>query len=244
MTDEMNTTWSADHLRISLFSGEVWSESADKVFLGVFGIPPEEFTSRPASNETSAVGDWEGLRLEVKRTFNRIDFIVRDVSTEEVAPMPLIKDIKSVLSKFSVLIAKWACIQPDGVIRIAIGCNAFLLSESVRDSYIKLKSLIKVIDIDVERFREFRFQVNLPKTSLVSSDIIINRLSHWGSIAMRAALLGIDAPRYFDEKNYVSCSLDVNTDGERTQPIDGELLERLVEELSLICSEILDVGVS
>ena len=158
--------------------------------------------------------------------------------------MPLIKDVKSVLPNFASLIANWASTQPKGVIRIALGCNAFLISESVEDSYVKLKNLIKVIDIDVARFKEFRFQVNLPKTSSVSPDITINRLSNWASITIRAALIGAEAPRYFDDKYYVSCSLDVNTDGERNQPIDVDFIEKITKELSLICAEILDVGIS
>lgn len=244
MTDGIDTTWSADHLRVSLFASDVWSTPAEDIFSCVFGATPETITHRPAANEASAVGVWEGLRLEVKRTFNRIDFIVQDVATEVMGPMPLIKDIKSVLPKFSSLIAKWASAQPKGVIRIALGCNAFLLSQSVEDSYVKLKDLIKVIDIDVARFKEFRFQVNLPKISSFSPDITINRLSNWASIGIRAALIGVEAPRYFDDKHYVSCSLDVNTDGERTQPINVVLVEKITAELSQICAEILDVGIS
>jgi hypothetical protein len=240
----MYTTWSADHLRVSLFASDVWPAPAEDIFSGVFGATPETIANRPAANESSAVGVWEGLRLEVKRTFNRIDFIVQDVPSEAQGPMPLIKDVKSILPKFSSLIAKWASTPSKGVIRIALGCNAFLLSESVENSYVKLKGLIKVIDVDVARFKEFRFQVNLPKTSSVSPDITINRLSNWASIAMRAALIGIEAPRFFDDKHYVSCSLDVNTDGGRTQPINVDLVEKLTEELSLMCAEILDVGIS
>ena len=243
MTDEMDNTWSADHLRVSLFSNVVWSTTAEDIFSNVFGSPPETITNKPAANEASAVGSWDGLRLEVKRAFNRIDFVVQAVPSE-IEPMPLIKDVKLVLPKFSSRIARWGSTQPQGVVRIALGCNALLLSQNIEDSYVKLRDLIKVIDIDVGRFKEFRFQVNLPKTSSVSPDITINRLSNWTSIALRAAVLGIAAPQFFDDKNYVSCSLDVNTDGERTQPITGNLVEKLTEELSLICIDVLDVGIS
>jgi hypothetical protein len=243
VTDEMDNNWSADHIRVSLFSNVVWSTPAEDIFFNVFGSSPETITNKPAANEISAVGNWDGLRLEVKRAFNRIDFVIQAVPSE-TEPMPLIKDVKLVLPKFSSRIAIWGSTQPRGVVRIALGCNALLLSQNIEDSYVKLKGLIKVIDIDVGRFREFRFQVNLPKTSSVSPDITINRLSNWASIAIRAAVLGIDAPKFLDDKIYVSCSLDVNTDGERTQPITGDLVEKLTEELSLICIDALDVGIS
>lgn len=244
MTDGIDTTWSADHLRVSLFSSDVWSATAESIFSAAFASEPESITKKPSALESSAVGSWGSLRLEIKRTFTRIDFILQAVPTETVGPMPMIQDIKTVLPEFSSLVAKWASTQTQGVIRIALGCNAFLQAQSVEDSYVKLKKLIKVIDIDTDRFKEFRFQVNLPKPSSVLPEIVVNRLSQWASVGVRAALLGIEAPRYFDDKYYVSCSLDVNTDGERTQPINSDLLERLTEELSLTCSNILDAGIS
>lgn len=244
MTDTMGTTWSADHLRVSFFARDVWSEPAESVFSGVFGAEPETITNKPAALESSAVGTWGGMRLEVKRAFNRIDFVLQAVPTEAVGPMPMIQDVKAVLPSFSSLVAKWASTQTQGVIRIALGCNAFLQSQNVQDSYIKLKDLIKVISIDVDRFKEFRFQVNLPRPSSVAPEIVVNRLSHWASIALRAALIGVEAPRYFDDTYYVSCSLDVNTDGERTEPINSTLIEKLTEELTFACSDILEAGIS
>jgi hypothetical protein len=240
----MDTTWSADHLRVSFFASDVWPVSAESIFFDAFASEPETITSKPSALESSAVGVWDGLRLEVKRTFTRVDFVLQAIPTEEAGPMPMIQDVKAILPKFSSLVAKWASIQPQGVVRIALGYNAFLLSKNVDDSYVKLRNLIKVIDIDVARFKEFRFQVNLPQPSTIAPDIVVNRLSNWASVAIRAALIGVDAPRYFDDKHYVSCSLDVNTDGERIEPINNYLVESLTEELSLICSNILDVGIS
>lgn len=244
MTDVMGTTWSADHLRVSLFASELWTEAAESIFSGVFDSEPESITNRSAASESSAVGIWDELRVEVKRTFNRIDFILQAIPTESVGPMPMILDVEVVMPKFSSLVAKWAAIQTQGVVRIAVGCNAFLQAKSVKDSYFKLKELVKVIDIDVDRFKEFRFQVNLPTPSSVSPDMLVNRLSNWASVSLRAALMGVEAPRYFDDKYYVSCSLDVNTDSERTQSINSELIEKLTEELSLTCADILDSGIS
>ena len=244
MTNVMDTTWSADHLRVSFFASDVWPVSAESIFFDAFASEPETITSKPSALESSAVGVWDGLRLEVKRTFTRVDFVLQAIPTEEAGPMPMIQDVKAILPKFSSLVAKWASIQPQGVVRIALGYNAFLLSKNVDDSYVKLRNLIKVIDIDVARFKEFRFQVNLPQPSTIAPDIVVNRLSNWASVAIRAALIGVDAPRYFDDKHYVSCSLDVNTDGERIEPINNYLVESLTEELSLICSNILDVGIS
>jgi hypothetical protein len=216
----------------------------ESIFSSAFGVEPETITNKPAASESSAIGSWDGFRLEVKRTLNRIDCILQAIPSEVVGPMPLINDTTSVLPKFSSLVAKWASSQAQGVTRIALGCNAFLAVENVEVGYIKLKELIKVIEIDVNRFKELRFQVNLPFSSSVSEEITINRLSNWAVIGFRAALIGLEAPRYFDEMHYVSCSLDVNTNAERTQPISSDLLEKLTEELSLTCSTVLEAGIS
>lgn len=240
----MNTMWSADHLRVSLFASDVWSATAESIFADAFCAEPEIITNKPAALESSAVGSWNDLRLEVKRSFNRVDVILQAAPTEAAGPMPMIQDAMVVLPKLSVSVAKWAAVQNQGVVRIALGCNAFLRAQSIEDSYVKLKKLIKVIDIDATRFKEFRFQVNLPKHSSVSPEIVVNRLSNWASIAFRASLIGVETPRYFDEKYYVSCSLDVNTDSERIQPINSELVENLTAELAITCADILNAGIS
>jgi hypothetical protein len=239
----MSTSWSADHIRISLFANEIWSAPVETVYSEVFGEVPESTTNKPFVNEFSAFGVWNGLRLEVKHTFNRIDFILQELPSE-TAPMPLIKDIQTVIPIFSSLVSTWAASQAQGVVRIALGCNAFLLSSDVKDSYTKLQNLVKVISVDVERFKEFRFQVNLPISSTVSNEIIINRLSSWASIALRVGLISAENPRFFDEKHYVACTLDVNTDSERTIPIAKNLIEKLSNELSSICVDTLHKGIS
>lgn len=245
MTDEKNTTWSADHLRVSLFANVVWAATADQVFLGAFGLPPETVTNKIASHESSAVGIWEGLQLEVKRTFNRLDFIVQVVPSETLGPAPFIEDIKSLLPKFSAVIAKWAVNAPSGVIRLALGCNAFFPTSSNADNYAKLKELVKVIVIDVSKFKEFKFQVNLPITSKSCPGLIVNRLSNWSSLSMRGGFIGgAEAPRFFEDAYYVSCSLDVNTDAGRSEPIDHSSVEKLTDELAQICEQILYEGIA
>ncbi len=243
MTDKMSTSWSADHIRVSLFGSEAWPIPVETIFSEVVGGVPESTTNKSSVNESSAVGVWNDLRLEVKRTFNRIDFILQ-VPPSEVAPVPLIKDVQTVIPIFSSLVSKWAAIQAQGVVRIALGCNAFLLSSNVADSYSKLRDLVKVISVDVERFKEFRFQVNLPISSMVSNTITINRLSNWASIVLRSGLISAENTRFFDEQYYVSCTLDVNTDGGRTEPITRESIEKISNELSSICVDILTNGIS
>lgn len=243
MTDDINTNWSADHLRVSIFSNAVWVEPVGTIFLNVFGYNPETITQKMAANEASAIGVWDELKLEVKVAFNRIDFVVQSPPSE-TEPVPLIKNANSIWPNFSYQIAKWASTQ-NQVLRIALGCNAFLPTQSNEDSYAKLKDLIKVINVDVDKFREFRFQVNLPVVSSVSPDTNINRLSNWASVTLRAALLNVDNPQqYFDDKYYVSCSLDVNTDSDRIHPFKSGLAEQLTEEMSKICINMLDMGIS
>lgn len=239
----MSTCWSADHLRVSLFKNDVWTEQADSVYTEIFGGVPESITSKPNANESSAQGSWEGLRIDVNRAFNRFDFILQEVPSEAL-PVPLINDIQIVLPKLTAAVFKWASLQPRGIVRIAIGCNALLQSDSAKDGYIKLKELIKVIPVDVDRFREFRFQVNLPVVSETYPEITINRLTSWAAIILRAGLLSPNKNNFFDDKYYVNCSLDINTDGERSQAIDNSLIDKLLNEMSSICISILDEGIS
>lgn len=242
MTHESITSWSADHLRVSLFSVGVWSASSETIFNDVFAVAPESVTSRPASVEMSAVGTWEGSRLEIKRTFNRIDFILQAIPSE-LSPIALIPDVQLILPKFSAAVAKWASSQSQGIVRIAVGCGAFFPASGLIDSYVKLRELVKVINVDVERFREFRFQVNLPITSEVLHDLRINRLTNWASVAFRAGLIGADNAHFFDEKFYCTCGLDVNTDADRAESFSVDIIEKLSQELCAVNLDVLAYGI-
>lgn len=244
MTDKTNVQWSADHIRLSLFSSEAWSAETKSIFHQAFSIDPEAITDKPLTRESSGVGTWNGFRLTVEKSLTRVDFIVQEAPTGSNEPTPLIRDAKSKLPMFSGAVGKWAASQAQSVIRIAVGGHFLLASHSTEDSYKKLNDLIKVINVDVDRFKEFKFQVNLPIPSSAAPDITINRLTTWSAVSLRAVLVGFDTPQFVDGQHFVSSFLDINTNGDRNYPFSRDLIEKVTEELTANCLSILDEGIS
>lgn len=237
------TDWSADHLRVSLFSDVAWAEPSDAIFTGAFDGTPESVTNRPIANESSASGSWSGARLEIKKAFNRIDIILQ-ATPVEASPIALLNDVGNLLPHFVGTVSRWAVAQSQGINRLAVGTRGFLPAIDVRDSYIKVRDLVKVINIDVDRFKEFSFQVNLPVQSSSVQNVQINRLSNWASLIFRAGLIGSENSRYLDEKYFVTCGLDINTEAERVEPYAQEDLEPLLSELNRTALQILVDGIS
>ena len=237
------TDWSADHLRISLFSDVIWAGSPEEIFTGAFNCAPESVTSRSIANEITAVGQWNGTRLEIKKAFNRVDIILQALPVESF-PIVFLNDLGSLFPHFVGSVSNWVGYQSQTINRLAVGTRGFLPAADVRDSYIKLRDLVKVINIDVDRFKEFTFQVNLPVDSTSVEKVRVNRLSTWASLAFRAGLINQANSHYFCENYFANCDLDINTEADRVKPFNREDLFPLLGELNKIALEILKDGIA
>ncbi len=242
MTKGLIASWKANHLRISLFSDIVWDVAAEKIYLDVFGLEPEETSQKPTSGEATAIGDWSSGRMVVKRTINRIDFVLQPI-VGTAPEIPLLSDIGRTLTKLSSLVAKWTSQQAQDVVRIAVGCGAYLPVADTDESYRTLRDLIRVIKIDAERFRDLQFQVNLSIQSKTEPELRLNRITNWASVRMEASFLSPGALQPMQSQYFSTCTVEVNTDAPRTTPIEKNTVELLIDEACRETLEILDRGI-
>lgn len=238
----LNDTWKADHFRMSFFSDSSWAESPESIFNNVFQVAPDSLVSKVGSSETVASGPWGEYTIEIKRIFNRVDVILRALPFQG-APISFISNIPDSLPTFVSFFKKWAANQDQTILRVALGCGAYFPVADVGSAYIMLKELIGVINVDVDRFREFQFQVNLPEASSVYHELLINRLTSWSSLVFRAGVVGSEQSQYFEENFYCACGIDVNTDGNRSEPILTSKIENLLSEITEIALKILSIGI-
>jgi hypothetical protein len=238
------TFWRADHLRVSLFSGANWEFEPSAVFAGVFGIQPESTSQKAPLGESSAVGSWDSLRVEVKRTLNRVDFIVQPVpDPQQVAQLTTLSNVGELFPKFTSIVGQWIAAQTQEITRLAIGCGALLPTDDVAQSYLKLKQLIRVVEIDAERFRDMQFQVNLPVKATTVPELLLNRISSWASIGVHVKLMTPIAEHLAATSYFTTCSIDVNTDAAQTVALEASLLPLLLGELCQKAIEILENGI-
>ncbi|MBI2725014.1 MAG: hypothetical protein HYX42_02070 [Polaromonas sp.] len=246
MSKGMLSFWSADHFRISLFSNESWSINSDRIFFEITSSEPNSISERKSVGESISTGAWDSLTLEVKRSLNRVDFLIRPVpDPQQDSPVAVILDIEARFNKFLPLVKRWMLNQSVAVNRIAIGCGALLPATDVEDSYKKLKQFIKVIDIDASRFREMQFQVNLPIPSKSESPMVLNRITSWASIGFQSGTIGniVDQGPAI-ASHFAVCNIDVSSDAARKIPISTSVLESLLSEVSSEVLGILDQGIS
>lgn len=238
MVKSASSEWRADHLRISLFSDIAWGSEAAQIFQSIFSIEPVETSRKPAIGVSSASGSANDGRLTVTRTINRVDVVIQPEGESSV-PTPMLDNVEFRLNQLRELVSRWATVQQQAIVRIAVGGRIFLPTADIVESYKKLKELVQVIQIDVERFREMQFQVNLARKSTVIPDLNINRLTVWGSVVVATGLIeGAAISRPMLDQTYCTCTIDMNTTQTVTVPFQTN---EVVALLSEVCSEAIAV---
>lgn len=241
MTNVSLQQWKADHIRATAFSPMVWPSSPEDVLRGAFGVLPEETASKPAAGEYSCVSTWNGFRIEVKKQLNRLDVVIQALP-DNTNPVNFFDGIRDTLNVFIDAISKWIKCNAKEVSRLAVGLNGFLPVSSAEEGYFALKDYVRVIQVDPHRFRDFRFQVNLPQTSKVCGALTVNRLTIWSCMVIRGGFLG-EINKVFGESHYCMCAIDVNTDAEANVRIEIDKVDGVFVELSEAALEILNRGI-
>lgn len=242
MTQGLIALWKADHLRVSLFSNKPWDVAPEAIYADVFANAPDATSQKPAAGEAIASGNWSSGRVEIKRTINRIDCILQSPLPTK-PELPLLSDVEALLSQFASLLSGWATNQSQDVVRIALGCNGLMSVTDVNEGYRKLHEMVRVINVDAERFRDMQFQVNLPAQSKSDQELLLNRLTTWSTVQVQAGIFGPGAVHAVENAHYCVCSIDINTDGDRTIPLLKSGIGVLINEMCQEAIGILDRGI-
>lgn len=233
--------WKADHLRISLFSDKPWDVDPVKIFTEVFASDPETSSQKIAAGEATAAGIWSSGRVEIRRTINRIDCLLQPALPTH-AELPLLSDVEALLPAFTALLSNWVQSQPQDVVRIALGCGGVMDVVDIKEGYIKLRDLVRVIKIDVDRFSEFLFQVNLSKQSINQPELLLNRLTTWSVLQAQMGIIG-GHPMAVQNRSLCTCVIDINTDANRSIPLEKRGIGKLLNEMCLETIHLLDQGI-
>ena len=122
--------------------------------------------------------------------------------------------------------------------RLAFAGFLFQRTASRRDAYELLNRYLRWVDIDPES-TDLLYRLNRPHASAAGGpDLIINKLATWAAVKLMqiriAAVAGNPEVQQEVRADYDACTteFDVNTSGERQDPLPRELLGRLFEELT------------
>lgn len=236
-----NTTknWKADHLRVSIFSTRIIQESVESIYETVTGVLPADINQKPATGESIATGIFDELRFEVRRSFNRVDFIIQPIPLPTLQ-VSLIRDLESCIKKLKQTTYKYIG-NKDDLIRIAFGGNHLYEVENPVEAYKKLSSLTGQNFI-FGKHKDVIFQINIPSKSTAKPGLSINRLTHWVSptITINQISESTASKTHF----FCGCVADFNTDAENKSTFEPKYLEPIIEELALEMLTFVQSGVS
>lgn len=231
-------TWKADHLRVSLFAEQIFQESVEHFYRLITGADPAEITQKPATGESNATGGHEGLKFEVRRSFNRLDIFLQP-STPSALEASLIKDIESSIKLIKKLTLN-CIINRDDIIRMALGGNFLYEVESPALGYKKLSEMTHQ-KFDHEKHRDVIFQINFPVRSSAVPSLSINRLTQWAVPFLKVSSLS--DPSVSRTNYYCGCMTDFNTSADNKTPINEQAFDQLLDELSSEIIHFINVGV-
>ena len=239
----MISSWKADHLRLSLFSDKSWETAPEVIYLAIFGEQPESVGQKPMLGEATAEGIWKSKQVSVRKQINRLDIVMQPAVTATPEMPALLSSIDTLLPTLATATAKWCSANEQDIFRIAVGCGGMLEVHDRNENYRTLYELVKAIKIDVDRFKDFNFQVNLPVTSLSVEGLTINRLSNWSALEMHTGIFGAGSTNIAATSHFCRCISDVNTDGERTSSLPKDKIQTLIDEMSNLSIKILQEGI-
>lgn len=221
--------WKAEYFRVSLFTATAFNNPIKDVFSSVFGQEPETISEKLSAGETSAAGVFDDHRVEVKISFNRIDFY-QHAANPTGPVIPLLENIDAGFFYFTEKVLRVAGSMHD-VIRLAVGMNGLYPTENPSQAYEKIKQLTG-FNVEFGRHSDVNFQINVPVASTILDGLKINRISIWNSPSLGVAEVGSNGVDVVRKNNYCGCVSDVNTDGASRVIIESSKIKATLDELS------------
>jgi hypothetical protein len=235
--------WQADHIRVSLFSGNgtTWGKNPAQILQEAFSLQAGSSATDSGTGQLSANAIWDGAQLTVACVLNRLDIFLRPILPNDGVPLPHpLGNIEGRLNALKDIINNIALSSERTIMRLAIGCVALLPKTSVEEGYLTLKTMLPMVAIDTDRFKNLVFQVNLPKKSECIDTLDVNNLSTWSVATVHT--INIALPSINREAIYTSCNVDINTDGANTMPIDKAKFSKLFVEMEGAIFKLLNSG--
>lgn len=234
-------TWKADVVRVTLFGVRPWSEAPESIFSTLMGTEADSTSAKPSAGEASAIGGWDDYELEVKKTINRLDFLVkpRPATSPDI---PLIAQPTTVKAQLSERVAKWASNQEQEICRVAVGCGGMWPVTDTAEGNKAVSELTGVFSSPMTEYRDLQVQLNKTTYSHTEPSILINRVVRCFSLKIEVGLFS--GPAQFPMQNlfFTVFVTDVNSDADRKESIDTKLISPLIEELAKESNRLLAMG--
>lgn len=251
----MESPWSVDHVRVTVFptggNNEVvplWKE--------LIGTDPETKSERPQERLVQETGEYLTNQLTITSLPDRVDFRL-SASQENLAEneTPFFSTFDDALRDFSPFIKKWLRSKPS-LNRIALGAVVMSSVKGPAEGYRSLDKFLPDVKVpEWGKSSDFGYSINRrrnSKTSISKIPIEINRLSRWSVMTRRGLGLAfaIDGKKSqiqqideLKELSFLRLELDINsTPTKNNKPIPVTKLSNIFDELCEFAVEITAYG--
>ncbi len=236
--------WKTELVRVTLFANEPVSAIGKNWWQAATGVAPESVLTKPQASEHTESGpmpNGEGV-LEVKVSFNRVDWLHYSTPNMEVEP-PTLGEASASLNSLTSFISNWLDSDSTPWIRIAYGAVCQRKAENFISANECLISYCPQLKFDPNQARDLALQVNFPRRSQTSADLEVNRICKlMTSVAQFITFNpGAIAPS-ISNQHFSRIELDINTPGEQTNIISRTASKELLNEFINQSLDILDSG--
>ena len=230
--------WQTRSLRSTIFADHTGLD-AEAAWEEHFQSPPDEVKRRPSENTLALNGSISKGMAAVQFSPGRIDL-------QHIA-QPHGSMERDTLGKFSVVCRpfgevffNWLSILPlEKLTRIAFGAQVFFDVADAPNAIKRLRPFLSSVKLDDDSIRDFVFQINRRRTSIVDPEIGINRLAKWSSVEEQ--IISINQTQNFQRTVMsVQLQLDINTipvENAILPKITREFMDELVENAAKIAIE-------
>ncbi len=235
----MNITadWQVEALRITVFPSDIEGVSSQKLWDLLMFEEPDEIHVQKGQIDAREVKYGNGRMILSKQT-DRVDWRYLSIPDENIdsAHLPIIGSLDEELKTFVKLVNKWFD-TPDmiSIKRLAFGAVLLCPVNTVEEGNSVLGGLLH--NINLKNAREFNYQVNRRRKSVVDPEVEINRLNKWNVYSGQLVSVSVNsmqAPQIIASSDLRIASrleLDINTFQERTESLPPDTLKALFNEL-------------
>lgn len=130
------------------------------------------------------------------------------------------------------------------IMRVALGAQLTRSAATQGEANRILVEHIGSTSFDLSNARDFHYQVNRPRKSLLIEGISINRLVKWHEVVWQVMTIEPATGRKFEGTPQPGAllELDINTEAERSTELPAGQLPRLLDELRSLAAEIIERG--
>ena len=240
-----STPWEAGLLRVVLFTQQALPITTD-IFTGFTGQEATRQEDRPKEGVRVQVGEIDDAELRITISPLLVDLAVsnKPATPEQLMGGPPITfgELKTELAKFERRIQAWLPKWEKPTTRISLLITARAPATDRTAAYNILRDNLKSVKIDPQRMSDFLYRVNFKANTQTTSDGFYNRISTWSAIQVKAFASTGSGNLALSDQHYAQLEMDINTSGDRTEPLPRDKMAIIYREFFQLAVEIANSG--